>query len=59
MPQYQAAQIAADMQATGADDESEMGAFHDLYQPQRETNLALRLKEYLRFTLEAGVYYLN
>ena len=43
----------------GADDESEMGAFHDLYQPQRETNLALRLKEYLRFTLEAGVYYLN
>ncbi len=41
----------------GADDESEMGAFHDLYQPQRETNLALRLKEYLRFTLEAGVIY--
>lgn len=41
----------------GADDESEMGAFHDLYQPQRETNLALRLKEYLRFTLEAGVFY--
>jgi len=43
----------------GADDESEMGAFHDLYQPQRETNLALRLKEYLRFTLEAGVFYLS
>jgi len=41
----------------GADDESEMGAFHDLYQPQRETNLALRLNEYLRFTLEAGVFY--
>lgn len=43
----------------GADDESEMGAFHDLYQPQRETNLALRLKEYLRFTLETGVFYLS
>lgn len=41
----------------GADDESEMGAFHDLFQPQRETNLALRLNEYLRFTLEAGVFY--
>lgn len=41
----------------GADDESEMGAFHDLFQPQRETNLKLRLKEYLRFGLEAGVFY--
>ena len=42
---------------TGADDEAEMGAFHDLYQPQRETNLRVRLDEYLRFGLEAGVFY--
>lgn len=42
---------------TGADDESEMGAFHDLFQPQREINLKLRLKEYLRFGLEAGIFY--
>ncbi len=42
---------------SGADDESEMGAFHDLFQPQREINLKLRLKEYLRFGLEAGVFY--
>jgi len=41
----------------GADDEAEMGAFHDLYQPQRESNLRLRLEEYLRFGLEAGVFY--
>lgn len=41
----------------GADDESEMGAFHNLFQPQRETNLKLRLKEYLRFGLEAGIFY--
>ena len=41
----------------GADDEAEMGAFHDLYQPQRETNLRVRLEEYLRFGLEAGVFY--
>ena len=27
----------------GADDESEMGAFHDLYNPQREANLRARL----------------
>jgi hypothetical protein len=41
----------------GADDEAEMGAFHDLYQPQREANLRVRLEEYLRFGLEAGVFY--
>jgi hypothetical protein len=42
---------------TGASDESEMGALHHLYQPQREANLALRLEEYLRFGLEAGVFF--
>jgi hypothetical protein len=41
----------------GADDESEMGAFHDLYAPQREANLRARLEEYLRFGLEAGILY--
>ncbi|HEY0376641.1 MAG TPA: hypothetical protein VGC87_06770 [Pyrinomonadaceae bacterium] len=41
----------------GADDESEMGAFHQLYQPQREANLRTRLSEYLRFGLEAGIFY--
>ena len=41
----------------GADDEAEMGAFHDLYQSQREANLRVRLEEYLRFGLEAGVFY--
>ncbi len=41
----------------GADDGSEMGAFHDLYQPQRETNLRVRLEEYLRIGLEAGIFY--
>ncbi len=42
---------------TGASDEGEMGAWHQLFQPQRETNLAIRLEEYLRFGLEAGVFY--
>ena len=41
----------------GADDEAEMGAFHNLFQPQRETNLRVRLDEYLRFGLEAGIFY--
>jgi len=41
----------------GADDEAEMGAFHDLYQPQRVAHLRARLDEYLRFGLEAGIFY--
>lgn len=41
----------------GAEDESEMGAFHDVFAPQRESNLRIRLQEYLRFGLEAGVFY--
>lgn len=41
----------------GAEDESEIGAFHDLYQPQKEANLCVRLNEHLRFGLEAGVIY--
>ncbi len=41
----------------GAEDEAEMGAWHDLYQPQREINLRLRLTEYLRCSLEAGIFY--
>lgn len=44
---------------TGADDEAELGAFHELYQPQREANLRIRLDEYLRFGLEAGVFYVT
>lgn len=42
---------------TGAEDESEMGAFHDVFAPQRASNLKIRLQEYLRFGLEAGVFY--
>lgn len=41
----------------GADDGSEMGAFHDLYQPRRVANLRARLDEYLRFGLEAGIFF--
>jgi hypothetical protein len=41
----------------GADDGGEMGVMHPLYQPQRETNLRIRLDEYLRFGLRAGIFY--
>jgi hypothetical protein len=40
----------------GADDGSEMGVFHQLYQPQRISNLRTRLDEYLRFGLDAGIF---
>ena len=42
---------------TGAEDGSEMGVFHDLFAPQREENLGIRLDEYLRFGLEAGFFF--
>lgn len=44
---------------TGAEDGSEMGAFSFLQQPQRETNLRVRLQEYLPFGLQAGLIYVT
>ena len=44
---------------TGADDESEMGVFYHLREPQREANLRASLDEYLRAGLEAGIYYVD
>jgi len=43
--------------ARGADDESEMGAFHDLFQPQRAANLQARLAEYTPARVQAEVIY--
>ena len=45
--------------ATGAEDGSEMGAFSSLKQPQRAANLRTVVDEYLRFGLEAGVFYVT
>ena len=50
--QYQSFDIA-----NGAEDDSEMGVYHDLHQNKREINLRTRLHEYLRFGLEAGIIY--
>ena len=41
----------------GAEDGSEMGAFHYLQQPSRAANLAASLQDYLRLGLEAGVFF--
>ena len=53
----QLGRLCAEEISRGADDESEMGVFHDLHAPQREANLRARLEEYLRFGLEAGILY--
>jgi len=39
----------------GADDESEIGVFHQLYQPQRMANLRIRLDEYLPAHMDVGI----
>jgi hypothetical protein len=44
---------------SGAESGAEMGAFEFLKQPQRETNLRDALDEYLRFGLEAGLFFVT
>jgi hypothetical protein len=59
-PDY--AQLALDCPdeiAAGASDQSEMGAFHDLYQPQRKELLKARLDEAVPAGMEAGVIFVN
>jgi hypothetical protein len=59
-PAYgQLSQICPPEIRTGAEDGSEMGAFSFLKQPQREANLRLALEEYLRFGLEAGIFFVT
>ena len=41
----------------GAEDQSEMGAFHDLFQPQRAANLRARLAEFAPAGVETAVVF--
>ncbi|MFG2828960.1 hypothetical protein ACGFWI_16120 [Streptomyces sp. NPDC048434] len=43
----------------GAEDGAEMGAYHDLYQPQREDSLRARLAEYTPAGSDAGVVFVT
>lgn len=55
-------QLAADCAeeiTAGADDEAEMGAFHDLYQPQRLANLRARLDEFTPAGMDVGVIFVS
>jgi hypothetical protein len=59
-PAYcQLAEPCAEEIKRGADDESEMGAFHDLFQPQREANLRARLDEFTPAGMNAGIIFVN
>lgn len=52
------AQLASDCPpeiVRGADDESEMGVFHDLFQPQRAANLEVRLDEFVTAGMDAAI----
>ena len=57
-PTYcQLADACAEEIKTGAYYESEMGAFHDLYQPQRAANLRARLDAYTPAGMDPGIIY--
>ena len=57
-PTYcQLAETCADEIKRGADDQSEMGVFHDLFQPQRTANLRARLDEYTPAATSAGIIF--
>ncbi|MGI5453411.1 hypothetical protein ACQEWB_09615 [Streptomyces sp. CA-249302] len=43
----------------GADDGAELGAFHDLYRPQREDGLRARLAEYTPAGTDSGIFYVT
>lgn len=59
-PTYcQLAATCAEEIKRGADDESEMGVFHDLFQPQREANLRTRLDEFTPAGTNAGIILAN
>ncbi|HTQ15206.1 MAG TPA: hypothetical protein VMH86_15140 [Rhizomicrobium sp.] len=59
-PAYcQLADACAPEIAGGADDESEMGAFHNLFQPQRAANLRTRLAEYTPAGFDAGLIFVS
>ncbi len=51
----QLARTCAPEIVTGADDSSEMGVFHDLFQPQRQANLLARLTDFTPAGMDVGI----
>jgi hypothetical protein len=53
----QLAHLCADEIKQGADDGSEMGVFHNLFEPQRQAILQARLDEFTPADMTAGLIY--
>lgn len=53
-----AATCAAEI-SRGADDQSELGVYHDLYEPQREALLRQRVEEYTPAGMDAGLVFVT
>jgi len=58
-PYMKLAPVTDDAIRRGADDGGEMGAFHFVLAPLRETDLRVRMQEFLPVGLEFGVFYEN
>jgi hypothetical protein len=57
-PSYcQLADACADEITRGAENRSEMGVFHDLYQPQRADALRIRLAEFTPAGMDVGLLF--
>ena len=56
---YRLTDLSAIEISAGADDQSEMGVFHDLFQPQRASNLRKRLSEYIPAGIDIGVIFVT
>jgi hypothetical protein len=60
LPGYaQLTPTCADEIKRGADDESEMGVFHDLFEPQRADGLEARLDEYTPTGMDVGIIFVT
>ena len=56
MPVFcQLAECCAEEIKRGADDESEMGVYHHLFQPQRIANLRVRVDEFIPARMDVGI----
>jgi hypothetical protein len=55
----QLGQNCADEVKRAASDRSELGVFHDLYQPQKEANLRTGLDEYAPAGIDAGIVFVT
>ncbi len=60
LPAYcQLTDTCADEIKNGADDDSEIGVFHDLFQPQREANLSARLDDFTPAGTDVGIIHVT